>query len=82
MRKIADIFNVTVEDLEDFLPILANYRNLCAHEDICYEHRTQKEINDNHFHRMLDIPKMDGEYIYGKNDLFYERVKNKYVLME
>ena len=69
-KEIADVFNVNVDDLLDFLPILANYRNLCAHEDICYEHRTQKEIANNRYHDMLDIPKMDGEYIYGKNDLF------------
>jgi len=69
-EEIADVFNVTVSDLLDFLPILANYRNLCAHEDICYEHKTQKVISDSKYHSLLDIPKMDGEYIYGKNDLF------------
>ena len=69
-KEIADVFKVSVDNMLDFLPILANYRNLCAHEDICYEHRTQKEIANNRFHELLDIPKMDGEYIYGKNDLF------------
>ena len=28
------------------------------------------EIDDTIYHSMLDIPKMDGEYIYGKNDNF------------
>ncbi len=81
-KEIADVFKVSVNDLLDFLPILANYRNLCAHEDICYEHRTQKVIANNHFHEMLDIPKMDGEYIYGKNDLFSLILILKYVLSE
>lgn len=81
-KEIADVFKVKVDDLLDFLPILANYRNLCAHEDICYEHRTQKEIANNHYHEMLDIPKMDGEYIYGKNDLFSLILILKYVLSE
>ena len=27
-------------------------------------------INNTIYHKLLNIPKMDGEYIYGKNDLF------------
>lgn len=81
-KEIADVYNISVENMLDFLPILANYRNLCAHEDICYEHRTQKEIANNHYHEILDIPKMDGEYIYGKNDLFSLILILKHVLSE
>ena len=62
--------NVNADDLESYLSILSNYRNLCAHEDILYNHETQKSILDNKYHEMLQIPKIDGEYIYGKNDLF------------
>ena len=62
--------NVNADDLESNLSILSNYRNLCAHEDILYNHVTQKSILDNKYHEMLQIPKIDGEYIYGKNDLF------------
>ena len=69
-EKIANLFNVDVESLLTYLPIIANYRNLCAHEDICYEHKTQKEIPLTKYHELLHIPKMNGEYIYGINDLF------------
>ena len=69
-EKIADLFNVDVESLLTYLPIIANYRNLCAHEDICYEHKTQKEIPMTKYHELLNIPKMNGDYIYGINDLF------------
>ena len=69
-EKIASLFNVDVESLLAYLPIIANYRNLCAHEDICYEHKTQKEIPLTKYHELLHIPKMNGEYIYGINDLF------------
>ena len=62
--------NIGAEDLEDYLSILSNYRNLCAHEDILYNHITQKAINDSRIHQELNIPKVDGEYIYGKNDIF------------
>ena len=33
-RAIAEMFHVSRENLIVWLPILANYRNLCAHEDI------------------------------------------------
>ncbi len=77
---IAKIFNVSSEDLLVYLPILANYRNLCAHEDILYDHRTQRVIENNKYHEKLNIPKMDGEYIYGKDDLFALIIILKYLL--
>lgn len=67
---ISNIYNVSVENLIVYMPILANFRNLCAHEDILYNHKTQRTINDTKYHEILNIPQMDGEYIYGKNDLF------------
>ncbi len=68
--EIANVFGVDIDNMCDYLPILANYRNLCAHEDICYLNRTQKVIADTKFHRGLYIPLVNGEYIYGKDDLF------------
>ena len=79
---IADIYDVEVSQLEDFLPILANYRNLCAHEDILYDHRTDKSIDNNIYHEKLGILKMDDEYIYGKNDIFAVVIILKYLLMD
>lgn len=67
---IASIYNIDSNQLEEYLPILANYRNICAHEDILYEIKTQRTISDTIYHVTLGIPKTDGEYIYGKNDLF------------
>lgn len=69
-RAIADFFHVRADDLLIWLPILANYRNLCAHEDVLYEHKAQRSIADCHFHKLLEIPQVNGEYIYGKDDLF------------
>ena len=69
-KEIADVFGVSIDCMVDYLPIVANYRNLCAHEDICYINRTQKAIDDTKYHRLLYIPKISEEYIYGKNDLF------------
>ena len=69
-QEICKVYNIDVDDLLVYLPILANYRNLCAHEDILYENRTQKQIDDTIYHQILDIPKENGEYIYGKSDVF------------
>jgi len=70
-EEIADVYNISVRCLVDYLPILANYRNLCAHEDLCFNNRTHKKINQTKYHDILNIPKNDGyEYICGLNDLF------------
>ena len=79
---IAEIFGTTTYELENFLPILANYRNLCAHEDIVYEHKTEKGIIDTPYHEKMNIPKMDEEYIYGKNDIFAVLIILKYLLRQ
>ena len=68
--EVSSIFHLTVEDLEDCLPILSNYRNLCAHEDIVFDHKTERKIPDTEYHKKLNIFKMDDEYIYGKDDIF------------
>ena len=68
--NIASFYNLDTETLSIYLTILSNYRNLCAHEDILYDHRTQKVIPDTKYHRRLDIDMTDNEYNYGKNDLF------------
>ena len=80
--SIAQYYNLDVETLGIYIGLLSNYRNLCAHEDIVYEHRTQKERPDTKFHRLLDIPMMNDEYEYGKNDMFSVVIMLKQVLNE
>ena len=79
-EDIAEIYGVDVSSLLTYLPILANFRNLCAHEDILYEHKTHKIISDTKYHSYLHIPKRDGEYIYGKEDLFALIIILKFML--
>lgn len=69
-ENVARDFSSTKELLNVYLPILANFRNLCAHEDILYNHKAQRDIEDTNYHHLLDILKINGEYVYGKNDLF------------
>jgi len=79
-KEIAGIYNMRYEDMEIFLYLLANFRNLCAHEDILYDHRTQRSIPDNAIHKKLNIEKQEDEYRYGKNDLFALIIIFKYML--
>ena len=69
-EDIAKIYEIDPNVMTIYLPILANYRNLCAHEDILYENKTQKAIDDTVFHQLLRIKKVDDEFVQGKNDLF------------
>lgn len=69
-KEIANYYGLNPDKIENYMSILANYRNLCAHEDILFNHETQKCIADTTFHLQLGIPKVDDEYIYGKHDIF------------
>lgn len=69
-EPINGLYGIDTESFSIYLSILSNYRNLCAHEDILYDYRTQKKIPDSIYHEKLQIPTFDGEYLYGKNDLF------------
>lgn len=69
-KAVAEFFSAEADDMVTYLPILSNYRNLCAHEEILFDHRVQRQIENTKYHEKLNIPKMDGEYIYGKDDLF------------
>ena len=69
-KAICEFYSIDSEAYECYLPILANYRNLCAHEDILFCNKTQRLIEDTVYHRFLNIDKTNDEYVYGKNDLF------------
>jgi abortive infection bacteriophage resistance protein len=69
-EEIAKFYHLEIPTMSVYLHLLANFRNLCAHEDILYDHRTQRTIPDSKYHLFLNIEKEDDEYKYGKNDLF------------
>lgn len=80
--SIAEYYNLQPETLSIYLSLLSNYRNVCAHEDILYEHRTQRSIPDCRYHYLLNIEMTDDEYNYGKNDLFALIIIMKQMLQE
>ncbi len=79
---ISKFYKIDPESLSVYLSILSNFRNLCAHEEILYDHRTQKVIPDTRYHKILNIDKREDEYIYGKNDLFAVLIIMKQMLTE
>jgi abortive infection bacteriophage resistance protein len=79
-KVINDCYKLDSDQISSYLSILANYRNLCAHEDILYDYRTQKMIPDDEIHKKLQIPSYEGEYLYGKNDLFSILIIFKHML--
>lgn len=79
-KEISNFYGIDVDDLSVFLPIMSNYRNLCAHEDMLYNYKTQRSIPNNKYHDLLNITRIDNEYIYGKNDLYSLVIMFKYML--
>ena len=69
-ERISKVYNLDSVTFSTYLHILSNYRNLCAHEDILYEHKTQRVIPNTKYHQLLNIEQVEGEYQYGKDDLF------------
>lgn len=80
--SIAEVYHLDLITLGNFLPILANYRNLCAHEDILYENRTHNIIKDTPYHTILNIKRDESGYLYGKNDLFALIIIMKHMLTD
>jgi abortive infection bacteriophage resistance protein len=79
--NIADTYNIKANEMSIFLAVLANFRNLCAHEDILYDHKAARSINNNKYHYELDIEKdEEGIFKFGKNDLFALVIILKYLL--
>lgn len=82
-KSISYNYNIDEEEMSIYLNLLSNFRNICAHEDILYDHRTQRKISDTMYHYKLDITKNDeNEYAYGKNDLFAMAIILKQMLNE
>ncbi len=79
-KVINDCYKLSTDQVSSYLSILANYRNLCAHEDILYDYRTQKVIPDDEIHKKIKVPEYEGEYLYGKNDLFAILIIFKHML--
>lgn len=79
---IAGIYKIDAETLSTYLGLVSNYRNICAHEEVLYDHRTQRAIPDCKYHQILNIEMDDDGYKYGKNDLYAIIIIMKQMLTE
>lgn len=80
--KVSMHWNIKEEDLNQYIKTLANYRNLCAHDERIYNAKNNQDIPDTSFHSTLSIPQVTGRYVYGKNDLFSLIIVLKILLPE
>lgn len=79
-ETVADVYHINPETLTIYLSLLSNYRNVCAHEDILYDHRTQRMIPNCKYHYILNIDQTNDEYNFGKNDLYALIIIMKHML--
>ena len=68
--EVSKYWDIKEEELNQYIKTLANYRNLCAHDERLYNSKNNQDIPDTIYHEILEISKIDDRYIYGKNDLF------------
>lgn len=69
--KVSQNFiDVSPKNLENYLNLLTKFRNVAAHGERFYCFKTKTDIQDTTIHKKLKIPKKNGKYTKGKNDLF------------
>ena len=69
-QAISKIFKIQDNELASILTYLSSVRNICAHDNRLYCFRTKRPISDMPVHKSLGVPRGQGEYKYGKRDLF------------
>ncbi len=79
--KISQKFeHVTERELHQFITVLARCRNVCAHGERLFSFRIHETIPDTTLHRKLQISQKNGNYLYGKQDLFAVVIALRYLI--
>jgi abortive infection bacteriophage resistance protein len=81
-KEISTYYRVSPNNLDNYFVVLSIYRNLCAHEDIVFDYKTQRCINDTIYHDLLKIKKDKDGYVKGKNDILAVLIVLKQILVE
>lgn len=68
--EVSKHWNIKEDELDQYIKTLANYRNLCAHDERLYNSKNNQDIPDTIYHKILEIPQINNRYVCGKNDLF------------
>lgn len=81
-QKISREFKYVHESmLVQMLDLLSRVRNVCAHNERLYDYSYRNgTIDDTDIHKILNIPKKNGQYKKGKNDVFAVVIVLKYLL--
>lgn len=70
-QSVSRHFQMMDNELENALLYISVVRNFCAHGNRLYCFRTKNPLSSTSYHVSLNIPQnKDGEYLYGKRDLF------------
>lgn len=71
---------VSEKELGQFLKVLTNFRNVCAHNERLFIFKSNTDIPDKLLHVKLSIPQKGTVYRSGKNDLFAVTISFRYLL--
>ncbi len=77
-----DFGYLKVNELGKMLAVMTKFRNVCAHNDRLFDFRTKDALFDRNIYERLQIPKVKGRYIYGKNDLYAQVIILKLLLSD
>ena len=72
--------DVNEAEIGALLRSLTKFRNLCAHGERLYNERIGDAIPNTRIHQKLEIDRSNGQYKYGKRDLFSVLISCKYLL--
>lgn len=80
-QQVAKTFHITDNTLESSLFYLSAIRNFCAHGNRLYCYRSKRPLSDFSLHASMNIERGEnGEYKYGKRDLFASMILFKLML--
>lgn len=71
---------VNEKELSQYLKVLTDYRNVCAHNERLFSFRSHTDIPDTGLHQKLRIPLNGSHYIMGKNDMYAVVLSFRYLL--
>lgn len=72
--------HINETELHQFIRIIANCRNVCAHGERLYSFHVMEHISDMPLHKKLNITILKGHYVCGTNDLFAVVIALRYLL--
>ena len=79
--KVSRHFSAVSErDLNMYLRVLTNFRNVCAHNERLFSYRDRYDIPDTVLHAKLNISRNGQQYVCGKKDAFSVVISFRYLL--